>query len=62
VKNKPDFMLQELVQLQLQCSKRIIAKMTWTFQGTVATFYKWDGQICNLLVWNFHRIPYTNKY
>ena len=29
------------------------------FQYTLVTFYGWDEQICNLVVWNFLGIPYT---
>jgi len=29
------------------------------FQHTLVTFYGWDEEICNLVVWNFLGIPYT---
>jgi len=40
----------------------LLYKVTFIFQCTVATFYRWCGQIYNLLVWNFLRIPCIKTY
>jgi len=34
----------------------------FNFQGTAAPFYRWDGQICNFLVWDFLKTSFTESY
>jgi len=37
----------------------LLVKNYFIFQGTMATFCRWYGQICNLLAWNLLWISCT---
>jgi len=57
VSEKP-IMIWELIQLQqwmlrLTRYELLLKVFFWVSHGTVATFYKWDGQVCKSLMWIF---------
>jgi len=62
-------MLTEFAQLQMRILKttNCLKLLLWIFQGTVVTFYKWGGQICNLTafgcgIFSRFRVPKIIKF